>query len=146
MKNKESSKKRKATDGSKVQRTTGAVTVHYLNLIASTLDVMDRQEEFKRHYLIMDNAPIHTSDSIRRFIESRGHGCVYLPPYSPELNPIEPFWSVVKSKFKREKLLETETFNIRITEACQNLLISDLKGFCRYSASKFETCSNKDPL
>ncbi|KAG2207889.1 hypothetical protein INT47_010873 [Mucor saturninus] len=140
------SKKRKTVGGSKMQKSIGTVTGHYFNFIASTIDVMDRHEEFKGHYIIMDNAPIHTSDNIRKFIESRGYGCVYLPPYSPELNPIEQFWSVVKSKLKREKLLEAENLNTRITEACQNVLISDLKGFCRYSESKFETCLNKNPL
>lgn len=94
----------------------------------------------------MDNAPIHTLDNIRKSIKSRGYGCVYFLPYSPELNLIEQFWSVIKSKLKRKKLLVTETLNMRITEACQNVLISDLKGFCRYSASKFETCLNIDPL
>lgn len=138
----EISKKGKVTDSSKAQKTTGTVTGHYMNFIASTLDVM----EFKWHYVIMDNAHIHTSDNIRRFIENHGYGCVYLPPYSPELNPIQQFWSVVKSKLKREKLLETETLNMRITEACENVLISDLKGFCRYSASKFQTCFNKESL
>lgn len=96
------SKKRKTANSSKVQKTTGTVTGHYFNFIASTIDVMDRHEEFKGHYIIMDNAPIHTSDNIRKFIESRGYGCVYLPPYSPELNPIEQFWSAVKSKLKRK--------------------------------------------
>ncbi|CAO3694473.1 unnamed protein product [Rhizopus stolonifer] len=142
----EASKKRKVTGGSKAQKTTGTVTGHYMNFISSTLDVMDRHEQFKGNYLIMDNTPIHTSDSIRRFIENRGYGCVYLPPYSPELNPIEQFWSVVKSKLKKEKLLQTETLNMRIAEACQKVLFSDLEGFCRYSASKFETCFNKKPL
>lgn len=115
------SKKRETTGGSKMQKTTGTVTGHYFNFIASTIAVMDRHEEFKGHYFIMDNAPIHTSDNIRNFIESRGYGCVYLPPYSPELNPIEQFWSVVKSKLKREKLLEAETLNSRIAEACQSV-------------------------
>ena len=142
------SKKRKATSGSSktASRSSGTVTGHYFNFIASTLDVLDHYEEFKGHYIIMDNAPIHTADSIERLIVSRGYGCIYLPPYSPELNPIEQFWSVVKSKLKREKLLETETLNTRIAEACNKIFFSDLEGFCRHSVSKFETCLNKEPL
>ncbi|KAG1468016.1 hypothetical protein G6F56_004082 [Rhizopus delemar] len=38
----------------------GTVTGHYFNFVASTLDVLDRHEQFKGHYIIMDNAPIHT--------------------------------------------------------------------------------------
>jgi transposase len=70
---------------------------------------MDRHEQFRGHYLVMNNAPIHTHEDIQKHIESRGYGCVYLPPYSLELNPIEQFWSVFKSKLKREQLLDEET-------------------------------------
>lgn len=124
----------------------GTVTGHYFNFVASTLDVLDRHEQFKGHYIVMDNAPIHTHLDIEKYIEQRGYGCVYLPPYSPELNPIEQFWSVCKSKLKREKLLKEETLTSRITEACNNIYISDLQGFCRYSVSKFNDCLEGKPL
>ncbi|KAG1606564.1 hypothetical protein G6F46_012921 [Rhizopus delemar] len=111
-----------------------------------TLDVMDKHELFKGHYLVMDNAQIHKHADIRSYIESRGYGCVYLPPYSPELNPIEQFWSVCKSKLKREALLEEETLTSRIKVACNNVLISDLRGFCKYSVAKFSDCLEKKPM
>ncbi|KAG1140346.1 hypothetical protein G6F37_009256 [Rhizopus arrhizus] len=75
---------------------TGTVTGHYLSFLKATLDEMDKYPEMKGHYLVMDNAPIHSSTDIGRYIRSRGYRYVYLPPYSPELNPIEQFWSVVK--------------------------------------------------
>jgi len=106
------SKKRKAASGGSAavgKGKGGTVTGHYFNFIAMTLDVMDKHELFKGHYLVMDNAPIHKHADIRSYIESRGYGCVYLPPYSAELNRIEQFWSVCKSKLKREALLEEET-------------------------------------
>ncbi|CEP08936.1 hypothetical protein [Parasitella parasitica] len=70
----------------------GTVTGHYINFVKSTLDVLDNHEEFKGHYIVMDNAPTHTSKDIERYITSRGYGCICLPPYSPELNPIKNFW------------------------------------------------------
>ena len=141
-------KKRKAAGGStsKASSNSGTVTGHYFNFISSVLDVMDRHEEFKHHYLIMDNAPIHKHQDIKNLIESRGYKCVYLPPYSPELNPIEQFWSVCKSKLKREQLLEEETLTSRIADACNRILYSNLQGFCRYSAAKFEDCLNRKPI
>jgi transposase len=145
-----SSKKRKTAGNSSIiaNETTkgGTVTGHYFNFIAKTLDVMDRHPEFKENYLVMDNAPIHKHTDIRKYIEGRGYRCVYLPPYSPELNPIEQFWSVAKSKVKREQLLEEETMTSRIREACNKVLISDLRGFCQYSLSKFEDCLNRNPI
>lgn len=88
---------------------------------------MDHHKQLKGHCFIMDDASINTSDSIRRFIESREYRCVYILSYSPE-----QFWSVVKSELKREKPLETETLNIRIIEAFLNSLFSNLEGFCHY--------------
>lgn len=38
---------------------------------------------FIRHYLVMDNVPIHSSTDIGKYIHSRGYCYVYLPPYSP---------------------------------------------------------------
>lgn len=88
----------------------------------------------------MYNAPIHTNKDIQLYIEGRGYGYIYLPPYSPELNPIEQFWSVCKSKLKRETLLDEETLTSRIQDACNRVLLSDLQGFFRYSVSKFSDC------
>ncbi|KAG0733773.1 hypothetical protein G6F35_014444 [Rhizopus arrhizus] len=76
----------------------GTVTGHYLSFLKATLDEMDKYPEMKGYYLVMDNAPIHSSTDIGKYIHSRGYRFVYLPPYSPELNPIEQFWSVIKTK------------------------------------------------
>lgn len=145
----EPSKKRKAGGGS-VQVVNkgkgGTVTGHYFNFVAATLDVLDRHEQFKGHYIVMDNVSIHTRLDIQKYIEQRGYGCIYLPPYSPELNPIKQFWSVCKSKLKRQKLLKEKTLSSRIGEACNNIFLSDLQGFCRYSVSKLQACLDGEPL
>ncbi|KAG1137002.1 hypothetical protein G6F37_011878 [Rhizopus arrhizus] len=73
------------------------VAGHYLSFLKATLDEMDKYLEMKGHYLVMDNAPIHSSSDIGKYTNS-GYRFVYLPPYSPELNLIEQFWSVVKTK------------------------------------------------
>ncbi|KAG0758624.1 hypothetical protein G6F18_010809 [Rhizopus arrhizus] len=142
------SKKRKTTDSRAVDKTTskrGTATGHYFNFLSSTMDVLNRHEMFKDNYIVMDNASIHQHEDIRKYIENRGYRCVYLPPYSPELNPIEQFWSVCKSKLKREQLLE-ETLTTRIQMACNQILIGDLLGFCKYSIEKFDECLNKTPI
>ncbi|CEJ05609.1 hypothetical protein RMCBS344292_19547 [Rhizopus microsporus] len=69
----------------------GTVTGHYITFLKMTLDEMDKHPHMKGHYIVMDNAPIHTHENIRKYIEYRGYKCVYLPTYSPELNPIEQF-------------------------------------------------------
>ena len=93
---------------------TGVVTGHYLSFLKATLDEMDMYPEMKGYSLVMDNAPIHSSIDIEKYIHSRGYRYVYLPPSSPEMNPTEQFWSVVKSKVKRNKLLEKELLMTRV--------------------------------
>lgn len=142
----ESSKKRKVMGEKKAKKTVGTVTGHYFNLIVSTLDVLDRHEHFKGCYLVMDNAPIHNSVQIERLVVCRGYGCVYLSPYSPELNSIEQFWSVVKSRMKRERMLSEETLTLRVNDACNKIYLKDLEGFCRHSHINLQVCLNKEPL
>lgn len=98
---------------------------------------MDMYPETKGHYLVMVNVPIHSSVDIGKNIHSRGYRYVYLPPYSPELNPIEQFWSVLKSKVKRSKFLEKESLMTRISEACDSLYESDFRGFVSHSTKRF---------
>ena len=53
----------------------------------------------KKMMLILDNGPIHKSKKVQRFLQK--HSWVelfFLPPYSPEYNPIERFWHWLKQK------------------------------------------------
>ena len=43
--------------------------------------------------LVMDNASFHKGGRIRELVEAAGCQLLYLPPYSPDLNPIEQCWS-----------------------------------------------------
>ncbi len=54
-----------------------------------------------RSVVIMDNASIHMSEEVRGLIESKGAVLIYTAPYSPDLNPIEFFFSVYKKALKR---------------------------------------------
>jgi transposase len=46
--------------------------------------------------VILDNASFHKSPKTKELIESVGCDLLYLPPYSPDLNPIEQFWAKMK--------------------------------------------------
>jgi len=47
--------------------------------------------------IILDNASFHKGIIMRRAVEKAGHTLLYLPPYSPDLNPIEKKWAQAKS-------------------------------------------------
>ncbi len=46
--------------------------------------------------VVMDNLSAHKGECVRRLIEDRGCTLLYLPPYSPDLNPIEEAFSKIK--------------------------------------------------
>lgn len=51
-------------------------------------------------YVVMDNASFHKSQRTKELIESVGCKVIFLPPYSPDLNPIEKFWANMKRWIK----------------------------------------------
>ena len=57
----------------------------------------------KNSVLVMDNATIHHNEELIKIIESVGCKIIFLPPYSPDYNPIELAFSVIKSWLKKNK-------------------------------------------
>lgn len=55
--------------------------------------------------VIMDNATFHKSNQTKKLVESAGCKILFLPPYSPDLNPIEKFWANFKKLVRKN--LET---------------------------------------
>lgn len=53
--------------------------------------------------VIMDNLRPHHTAGVREAIEAQGADLIYLPPYSPDLNPIEPMWGVIKQWLRAMK-------------------------------------------
>lgn len=51
--------------------------------------------------LVLDNASIHKGGQIERLAAKAGCRLLYLPPYSPDMNPIELIWSFVKRRVRR---------------------------------------------
>ena len=51
--------------------------------------------------MVMDNLSAHKSERVRELIEERGCEVLYLPPYSPNYNPIEEAFSKIKGILKK---------------------------------------------
>jgi transposase len=51
--------------------------------------------------VVMDNLSSHKSDDVRDMIESAGANLLFLPPYSPDFNPIEQAFSKIKAHLRR---------------------------------------------
>lgn len=50
----------------------------------------------KESVVVMDNASFHKGEEMQKMIKEAGHTLLYLPPYSPDLNPIEKKWAQAK--------------------------------------------------
>lgn len=87
--------------------------------------------EGKKVFVILDNAAIHRSSSIQNFEvrNTKNLELIYLPPYSPELNPQENVWNLYKAsiftckaKHSLEKLYEdTQYFYQKFNENIENV-------------------------
>ena len=58
--------------------------------------------------VVMDNLNFHKAPRIRRLIEGAGARLEFLPPYSPDLNPIELCWSKIKTALRSAKARSVE--------------------------------------
>jgi transposase len=74
-------------------------TLTFETYIADVLAPTLRQGEI----LLMDNLSAHKSDHARAVLEARGVQVIFLPPYSPDLNPIEKCWAKVKQALRAAK-------------------------------------------
>ena len=64
--------------------------------------------------VVLDNLGSHRSDKIRQAIEAAGATLLYLPKYSPDLNPIENAFAKLKAALRRAKARSTEALWTRI--------------------------------
>jgi transposase len=94
--------------------------------------------------VVMDNFSSHKVAGIKEAIVAVGAKLVYLPPYSPDFNPIENCWSKVK-QFLRSKAARTyQELDQAITEAFATITNKDMIGWfthcCYYVASDEPSC------
>ena len=54
--------------------------------------------------VVMDNMRSHHVKAVREILEAKGMKVLYLPPYSPDLNPIEKMWSKMKAILRKWKI------------------------------------------
>ncbi len=60
--------------------------------------------------IVMDNAPFHNKPAIRTIAHKYGHTVLFLPPYSPDLNPIEQVFATIKKRRLQNNALTLEQF------------------------------------
>jgi len=82
--------------------------------------------------VIMDNLSVHKVPGIQKAIEAKGATLLYLPPYSPDLSPIEMMWSKVKAYLRKKAARTLEALYSAIQEAFHRVSPQDLKGWFQH--------------
>ena len=71
--------------------------------------------------VVMDNLSSHKTIGVRQAIEAAGADLWYLPPYSPDFNPIEKLWSKVKAWLRRVGAKTFDTLTNAIGDALRDV-------------------------
>lgn len=89
--------------------------------------------------VIMDNLSVHKSEKAKKLVEETGALYILLPPYSPDLNPIEKMWSKIKQILRGIKARTREALDAAITFALNSVTQNDAEGWfasCGYIKSQ----------
>ena len=106
--------------------TTGAVFTDYLkNVLIPSLHAGDT--------VVMDNMRSHHVKQVREILNDARINLLYLPPYSPDLNPIEEMWSKLKAVLRRIKVRISADLPAAIAYAFNAIRPSDCSGWFRLS-------------
>ena len=79
--------------------------------------------------VVMDNLRAHYDTEAITLIEKRGACVKFLPPYSPDFNPIEKMWSKIKSLLRGIAARTQFELSAAITQAFQAITLKDIQGW-----------------
>ncbi len=83
----------------------------------------------KNDIVVMDNMRTHRSKEVKKVMEELKINVVYLPPYSPDFNPIEKMWSKIKSVLRKLKVRILEDLPDAIKYSFSKVCASDCLGW-----------------
>jgi len=83
--------------------------------------------------VIADNLSVHKAAGVQEAIAAKGARLLYLPPYSPDLNPIEPCWSKLKTFLRASKARTREALEAAVTRALVTVTESDARAWFAHS-------------
>jgi len=83
----------------------------------------------KGDIVIMDNLTAHKVQGVTELIEAAGASVLYLPLYSPDLNPVELMWSKVKAYLRKVRATTYDALVTSIANAIDLVVHSDIMGW-----------------
>jgi transposase len=101
-----------------------AFEVYVRHVLAPTLQPYD--------VVVLDRLPAHRVAGIEQLIQARGAHLHFLPPYSPDFNPIERCWTKIKTLLRSLKARTAETLLEAIKTALASITDSDARAWFEY--------------
>jgi len=83
--------------------------------------------------IVMDNLSAHRNAYARHLIESAGAEILFLPPYSPEFNPIEKVWGKLKDIVRRLPTTTRDAFDAAVSIAMDAISNQDVNAWTQYA-------------
>ena len=83
--------------------------------------------------IVVDNLSAHKGERVRELIEARGCELLYLPPYSPDFNPIEEAFSKIKGLLRKAQARSREALVEALGRAISAVSAMDARGFFKHS-------------
>jgi transposase len=83
--------------------------------------------------IVMDNLRVHHVTAVQDVIEDAGHTVVFLPPYSPDLNPIEMCWSKTKADLRRRRPKTARSLQTQFHRSIRTVTESDIAAYFRHT-------------
>ena len=88
--------------------------------------------------VVMDNLSSHKVQGVREQIEEAGARVLYLPPYSPDLNPIEKAWAKLKQLLRSAKARTKEALDQAIADLLPRITEQDAQAWFRLRLGKLQ--------
>lgn len=84
------------------------------------------------HIVCLDNLNAHKNKRAKRLIEATGARILFLPPYSPDFNPIEAAWAKLKHYVRKVAPGTVQELRQAMYNAWNRLSVDDIRGWFRY--------------
>jgi transposase len=109
--------------------TSGAVFLAYLEQVL----LPELRRSKPDAVLVLDNLRSHKTAAVRRLLDHSGFLYRYLPPYSPDLSPIEPAWAKLKAELRRVAARTADALHEALGPALDAITAQDTSGFFRHA-------------
>lgn len=117
----------------------------FTDYLTEVCDKLSQRNQSNRIFVV-DNASIHNNQMTRQMLNLRGHVLMFLPPYSPFLNPIENLFSKWKEKIRSNRPNNEDELIVALQTASQTITEQDCNGYYRHMFRMLTLCQRGEQI